>query len=78
LYHFSPICTARIFEPVELVKISVNGAQVCLMPIRYDERPEDRETEGSPDQAQSSGDPLQGLSLEQLLGHSGFRLCSSK
>lgn len=44
------------------------------MPVRYDQRPEDRETEGLTDQAQSSRDPLQALSLEQPVGHSGFRL----
>jgi hypothetical protein len=52
----------------------VSIIQVCLMLVRYEQRPEDRETEGLADQAQSSRDPFQALSLEQPVGHSGFRL----
>ena len=48
--------------------------QVCLIPVHYDQYPEDRETDGLAGQADSSRDPLKYLSTEHQLGRFDFRL----
>jgi hypothetical protein len=48
--------------------------QLCLMPVHYDQYPEDQEADRFADQAHSSRDPLQHLSAEQRVGRFDFRI----
>jgi hypothetical protein len=48
--------------------------QLCLMPVRYDQYPKDRETDRVADQAESCRDPLQHSSAEKRVGRFDFRV----
>jgi hypothetical protein len=50
------------------------AVQLCLMPVHYDQYPEDREAYSFADQAHSSCDPLKYLSTEHPVGPFDFRL----